>query len=180
MKDQLTELPLNKQLIHKGKFLEYHLDHVQLPNGRTSTREYLRHPGAVAAVPLLPDGRIIMVRQFRYPIGQALLEIPAGKLDPGEEPLECVRRELSEEIGFEPRTIIHLTSIWTTPGFTNEIIHLYLAKDLISLQRELDFDEFLEPVYMTREEIFALLDNAQVVDGKTALALSYIERHQLW
>jgi ADP-ribose pyrophosphatase len=180
MKDRLTEQPLQKQLIHKGKFLEYHLDHVQLPNGRTSTREYLHHPGAVAAVPLLPDGRIVMVRQFRYPIGQALLEIPAGKLDSGEEPLDCVRRELSEEIGFEPQTIIHLISIWTTPGFTDEIIHLYLAKDLIPLQREPDLDEFVEAVSMTRDEIFAWLDSAQVVDSKTALALSYIERHRLW
>lgn len=104
------------------------IDSVILPNGRETTRELIHHPGAVAIVPILDDGSIIFVKQYRYPVGTVMYEIPAGKLDPGEEPDVCAERELSEETGYSAKEWQRLTSIVTTPGFTDEVIHLYAAR----------------------------------------------------
>jgi ADP-ribose pyrophosphatase len=179
MKD-LTEIPQQKELIYKGNYLEYHRDHVLLPNGKTSTREYLHHPGAIAAIPLLETGEVLMVKQFRYPTSSIILEIPAGKLEPGENPLDAVRRELIEEVGYEPGQVIHLTSVWTTPGFTDEIIHLYLARELKPCSGSLDEDEFVEIVTMGKPELLELLNSPGVIDGKTALALTLAQVRNLW
>lgn len=179
MKD-LTEIPQQKELIYKGNYLEYHRDHVLLPNGKTSTREYLHHPGAVAAIPLLDTGEVVMVKQFRYATGAVILEIPAGKLEKGENPTDAVRRELIEEIGYEPQQIIHLTSVWSTPGFTDEIIHLYLAQELKPCSGHLDADEFLEIVTISKPELAELLNSPGVIDGKTALALALAKMRGLW
>jgi ADP-ribose pyrophosphatase len=176
----LAEKTHTKELVYKGKIIECYRDQVILPNGKLSTREYLHHPGAIAAVPLLDDGRIIMEKQFRYPTGQVVLEIPAGKLEASENPEDCARRELTEEIGYEPQQLIHLTSIWTTPGFVDEIIHLYLAKGLKPLRRPMDSDEFLEVVTMTKEEVFEHIYHDSLIDGKTALALMMVELRKLW
>ncbi len=180
MGQNLSEKPVSKSIVHHGKFLEFHSDQVQLPNGKIASREYLRHPGAVAAVPILPDGRIVLVKQFRYPTNQILLEIPAGKLDSGESPDDCVRRELAEEIGYEPQTVIPLTSIWTTPAFTDEVIHLYLARDLKEVSLQPDEDEFLETVIMSRTELWEALNTQTIIDAKTAVAVSLIEKRNLW
>jgi ADP-ribose pyrophosphatase len=179
MKD-LIEIPQQKELVYKGNYLEYHRDHVQLPNGKITTREYLHHPGAIAVVPLLDNGDVVMVKQFRYATGSVVLEIPAGKLEPGEDPLDAARRELIEEISFEPGQMIHLTSVWTTPGFTDEIIHLYLAKDLKPCPGQMDADEFLETVTLSKAELLAYLNNPEVIDGKTALALALTQLRGLW
>jgi ADP-ribose pyrophosphatase len=179
MKD-LIEIPQQKELIYKGNYLEYHRDHVLLPNGKISTREYLQHPGAIAVVPLLDTGEVVMVKQFRYATGQVVLEIPAGKLEPGENPLNAARRELIEEISYEPGQMIHLTSIWTTPGFTDEIIHLYLAKALKPCPGHMDEDEFLEVVTLNKPELLELLHSSDTIDGKTALALSLVQLRGLW
>jgi ADP-ribose pyrophosphatase len=177
---QLEETPLEKSVAYKGKFLDFHLDRVLLPNGETTTREYLHHPGAVAAIPLLDNGEIILVKQFRYPTGKVLLEIPAGKLESGEEPEECVRRELIEEIGYDPGRITHLISVWTTPGFTDEIIHLYLATDLKPCSGNLDSDEFLEVIKMKKEELLEQINSHTLMDGKTSLALAIMGLKGLW
>jgi len=176
----LIEIPQKKELIYKGRYLEYHLDHVTLPNGQIATREYLHHPGAIAAVPLLDTGEVIMIKQFRYPTGSVILEIPAGKLEAGEEPLTAVRRELIEEIGYEPQKVTHLISCWTTPGFTDEIIHLYLASELKPCQGELDPDEFLEVVTFNKADLLKLLSTPGLIDGKTALALALVQLRDLW
>ena len=176
----LIEVPQTKSVVYKGNFLEFHRDTVVLPNGCTTSREYLHHPGAIAAVPVLDDGTVILVRQFRYPTGRALLEIPAGKLESGEEPEECVRRELAEEIGYQPDTIIPLTSIWTTPGFTDEIIHLFYATGLKPCPGQIDPDEFLERVIMTRQELLEIVTKPDLIDGKTIVALSLMELRKLW
>ncbi|MGE5581111.1 MAG: NUDIX domain-containing protein [Bacillota bacterium] len=178
--DNLREKTQKKVLICRGNFLELYQDQVVLPNGKVATREYLHHPGAIAAAPLLDSGEILLVKQFRYPTGSVLLEIPAGKLDPGEEPEVCVERELMEEIGYRPSQITHLISIWTTPGFTDEIIHLYLAKGLKPAFREKDSDEFLEVVAMSKEKLMEQLTALPVVDGKTALALTIMALRKLW
>jgi ADP-ribose pyrophosphatase len=176
----LTEKTQTKKLIYRGNFLECYVDQVILPNGKLTSREYLHHPGAIAAIPVLDNGEIVLVKQFRYPTGKILLEIPAGKLEAGENPEDCVRRELAEEIGYQPEQVIHLTSVWTTPGFTDEIIHLYLAKGLKPLQLEPDNDEFLEVVTMSKDELLKQLDTDPVIDGKTALALMIVELRKLW
>ncbi len=176
----LVEKTQKKELIYQGKFIEYYKAQVILPNGKMSTREYLHHPGAIAAVPLLDDGRIILEKQFRYPAGEVILEIPAGKLEKSENPEDCARRELTEEIGYDPQQLIHLTSIWTTPGMTDEIIHLYLAKGVKPLRRPMDSDEFLEIVVKTKQEVFEHIYNDSLIDSKTALALMMIELRKLW
>lgn len=178
--ESLIEVPQTKSIVYKGKFLEFHRDTVVLPNGHTASREYLHHPGAIAAVPVLDDGTVVLVRQFRYPTGQALLEIPAGKLESGEEPEECVRRELREEIGYEPDTIIPLTSIWTTPGFTDEVIHLFCATGLKPCPGQPDPDEFLERVTLTRQELMEIITKPNLIDAKTIAALSLMELRKLW
>lgn len=180
MNNKLIEITQKKELVFKGNFLEYYVDEVKLPNGKTANREYLHHPGAIAAVPLLDNGQIVLVKQFRYPTGLILLEIPAGKLEPGEKPEECVSRELAEEIGYIPEQIIHLISVWTTPGFTDEIIHLYLAKGLKPAKAQQDPDEFLELVTMSKTEIMQHLNSEGIIDGKTSLALTIIDQRKLW
>lgn len=180
MSNHLIEKPIKKTRIYQGKFLDFYQDEVELPNGRNAIREYLHHPGAVAVVPILDDGRIILVRQYRYPTERALLEIPAGKLDPGETPEECLARELIEETGYKPTKMTRLTSFWTTPAFTDEVIHLYAASGLIPCQSEPDADEFLELVALTPEEVRHFLLTEQVVDSKTALAIALMDQRQLW
>lgn len=180
MKQNLNEVFQENELIHQGNFLEFRRDRVLLPNGKIATREYLRHPGAVAALPLLDDGTALLVKQFRYPTGEVLLEIPAGKLEAGEDPDDCIRRELAEEIGYQPGKLIHLASIWTTPGFTNEIIHLYLATELKVAPLQCDADEFLEVVRYSKKELLDHLNSNMALDGKTALTLSMVEIKKLW
>lgn len=180
MKQNLNEVFQGNEITHKGNFLDFKRDRVLLPNGKTATREYLRHPGAVAALPILDDGTALLVKQFRYPTGEVILEIPAGKLEAGEDPIACIRRELAEEIGYQPGKLIHLASVWTTPGFTNEIIHLYLATELKTASLERDADEFLEIVRFSKEELLEHLNSNTVLDGKTALTLSMVEMKKLW
>jgi len=180
MQQFLTEKFLENELNHKGNFLEFRRDRVLLPNGKTATREYLRHPGAVAALPLLEDGTAVMVKQFRYPTGEAILEIPAGKLEAGEDPKACIIRELAEEIGYQPGKLVHLASTWTTPGFTNEIIHLYLATQLKVAPLERDPDEFLEIIRLSKTELWEYLNSGLILDGKTLLTLSMVEMKRLW
>lgn len=176
----LKETPIKQELIYKGNYLEYHRDQVLLPNGATASREYLHHPGAVAAVPIMDDGRVVMVRQFRYATGEVQLEIPAGKLEAGEPPETAIHRELIEEIGYKAREIIHLLSVWTTPGFTDEIIHLYAATGLEPCPGVADADEFLETVVMDKKELLSLIHSGNAVDGKTALTLLAADARGLW
>lgn len=180
MKERLEELFLENELNHQGSFLEFRRDRVKLPNGKITTREYLRHPGAVAALPLLDDGTAVLVKQFRYPTGEIILEVPAGKLEAGEDPEACITRELAEEIGYQPEKLIHLASIWTTPGFTNEIIHLYLATQLKVASLDRDADEFLEIVRISKTELWEHFNNGSIQDGKTLLTLSMVEMKHLW
>lgn len=180
MKQNLNEVFKENELLHRGNFLEFRRDRVLLPNGKTATREYLRHPGAVAALPLLDDGTALLVKQFRYPTGEVILEIPAGKLEAGEDPEACIRRELAEEIGYQPQKLTHLASVWTTPGFSDEIIHLYLADQLEAAPLERDADEFLEIVRFSKAELWQYLNNNTIQDGKTMLTLTMVEIKQLW
>ena len=159
--------------VFSGRLLKVQRDHVTLPNGSDTTREYIRHPGAVAIVPVLEDGRVVLVKQCRYPLGTLLWEIPAGKLDHGEaeDKLACAQRELSEETGYEAECWQHLLSIATTPGFSDEIIHLYKAWGLKKFAQHTDEDEFIGVAVFTPKELQHMVDTGELYDSKSLCAL---------
>jgi ADP-ribose pyrophosphatase len=156
--------------VHRGAQFEFITEPVDLPNGRRVELDLLRHPGAAAVVPFLDDDRVLMIRQFRYATGGEILEIPAGKLDPGEAPEVCAVRELEEETGYRAGRIEKLGAIWTSPGFTDEIIHLFAAYDLEPTEQRLEPDEIIQLAPMSLEQAIGGLSSG-VVDGKTATAL---------
>ena len=170
----LTEKPLKSEIVYNGKLLTVYCDKVELPNGKDAGREFIRHPGAVAVVPITPEGNIVLVRQYRYPVGKIMLEVPAGKLDKGEQPDECARRELEEETGYLAHTIKRLSSIYTTPGFTDEIIHLYIAENLTLAKQRLDEDEFLNVEVYTKKQIRNMINEGIINDAKSMVALLLI------
>lgn len=159
--------------VFSGRLLKVQRDHVTLPNGNDTTREYIRHPGAVAIVPVLDDGRVVLVKQCRYPLGTLLWEIPAGKLDHGEaeDPDECAKRELSEETGYDAAHWQCLVSIATTPGFSDEIIHLYKAWGLQEYAQHTDEDEFIGVQAFSPEQLKRMIAEGELYDAKTLCAL---------
>ena len=172
--DNLDEIQLGTKRIFEGKMINLRVDTVRLPNSKEAIREVVEHPGAVAVVPILPDGRVIMVRQYRYPIKQNLLEIPAGKLDKNEQPEDCAIRELEEETGYCCCRLRHLTSIWTAPGFSDEVIHIYAAEDLIEKKQQLDDDEFLQVEIYNKDDLQNMIRNGIISDSKTVIGLCMI------
>lgn len=154
--------------IFNGALLKVFKDEVLLKNGAKSTREYVLHPGAVGVVPVTDDNKIVLVEQYRYPVKRKLLEIPAGKFDkPGEDPLECAKRELEEETGFKAEEFIYLGYIYTTPGFSNEIIHLYLALKLYKGVINPDEDEILNIHFEDFNKVLEKCINGDITDVKT-------------
>lgn len=166
------EKTLDSKTIFQGKILEMKVDHVSLPSGGTSIREFVLHPGAVSVLPFLNEGEIILVRQFRYPVGESLLEIPAGRLEPGEDPKETARREMVEEIGYRIGDLKHISTFFTTPGYTNEVMHLFFAYDLEKTEPNSERDEILEIETMTLEEAYVKIQKGEIKDGKTIAALA--------
>lgn len=169
--DSLKEPTIASETIYKGKVITLQVDTVSLPNGKQATREIVRHPGAVAVLALTAENRVVLVRQFRKPCEQVLVEIPAGKLEQGEDPETCAKRELQEETGYQAKEWRHLHSMFTSPGFANECIHLYLAKGLIRGEQQLDQDEFLHVFEADMAEAKLLLESNAAVDAKTITAL---------
>lgn len=169
--NRLTEKKLDSKFVYDGCLLKVYADRVELPNGKESYREIIRHPGAAAVVPMLPDGRIVMVRQYRYPVGDTMLEIPAGKLDPGETPEACVARELAEETGYTSQHIRKLTAIHTAPGFADELIHIYQAQELVASVQHTDDDEFINVEIYSKKELRAMIDDGRISDAKTIVGL---------
>lgn len=160
--------------IHEGKVLDLSVDRVRLPNGREADLEMVHHRGAAAVLPLLPDGRVLLLRQFRYPTGGWLLEVPAGKLDPEEEPVPCARRELEEETGWrlaEDGELVPLGWIWTSPGFTDEKIWLYLARGLEEGTRDREDHEVMELEVLDLDEAVEKARRGEIHDAKTVCAL---------
>ncbi|HOJ87841.1 MAG TPA: NUDIX hydrolase [Pseudothermotoga sp.] len=173
----LSEKLLESQQIFKGKILTVKVDQVLLQNGYRSTREVVFHPGAVAVLPILQDGSVILVKQFRYPVGTELLEVPAGKLDENESPEECASRELEEETGFKALKMEYVGYIYTTPGFSNEKIYLYLAQDLVKTEQNLDQDEILKVEILRPSEVLVKCLDGQIVDAKT-LSLVFLAKEK--
>lgn len=167
----LHEELIEKKTVFTGKVLKMRFDRVRLPNGHEATREVVEHPGAVAIVPVTAEGKVVLVRQYRYPVQEVLLEIPAGKLDKGEQPEVCAHRELEEETGFKTGRLEHLATFYTGPGFTDEIMYLYLARDLTATAQRLDEDEFLAVGHYTPAEIKEMLAAKKINDGKTLIGL---------
>lgn len=175
MNKDLEEQFLESNQVFDGKLLKVYSDTVLLPNGDKSTREWIKHPGAVAVVPILDDGKIAMVKQYRYPMGKITLEIPAGKLDADESPEHCVMRELKEETGYTTCDIKKLTAIATTVGFSNELIHLYMAKNLVEGEQCPDEDEFINVEKYTYKELEQMIQSGEIIDAKTIVALLMIK-----
>ena len=168
----LVEKKLSSEPIFDGVLLHVRKDEVKLPNGHTAVREWIEHPGASAVIPLLPDNQIILVRQFRYPVGQVTLEVPAGKLDKiGEDPIECAKRELSEETGYSAGKFWKLTTIATTVGFSNEFIHLYAATDLTPGKIHPDSDEFINVVKIPLTAALQMVETGKIFDAKSAISI---------
>ena len=168
---ELTEVPVSSEEIYHGKIVHLFRDQVRLPNGKLATREVMRHPGAAAVVPLTREGNVILVRQYRYPFAQVMLEIPAGKLDPGEDPLICARRELTEETGYEADEFVSLGVFYPSVAVMDEQIHLYLARGLTFRAANPDADEFLNVERMPLDEAVRRVMSGELCDGKTALGL---------
>ncbi|HVS12426.1 MAG TPA: NUDIX hydrolase [Thermoanaerobaculia bacterium] len=171
----MTERPsatvLDTREVHRGKVVDLRVERVRLPGGRETELELIRHPGAAAVVPLTEHGEVLLVRQYRHAIGGWILEVPAGKLDAGEPPARCAERELVEEVGRRPRELIALGWIWTTPGFTDERIWLFLARDLVPAAQDLEHDEVLEVETLPFERAVDLVHRGGIHDGKSVAAL---------
>ncbi|HML68942.1 MAG TPA: NUDIX hydrolase [Clostridia bacterium] len=168
---ELIETPVSSEEIFRGKVVHLFRDTVRLPNGKTATRELMRHPGAAAVVPLTEDENVILVRQYRYPFAQVMLEIPAGKLDPGEEPLVCAKRELTEETGCEAAELVPLGVFYPSVAILDEKIHLYLARGLTFCAANPDDDEFLHVEQRPLREMVEAVMRGEVPDGKTQTAI---------
>ena len=154
-----------------GALLHVRRDRVRLPDGAEATREYVVHPGAVLMLPILADGRLVLERQFRYPVGRVMLEFPAGKIDPCETPLATAQRELREETGYTAGTWEHLGTVHPEIGYSTEVIEMYIATNLAHVGAQLDDGEFLDVVLMPEDELLAAFDAGLVTDGKTVAAL---------
>ena len=169
---ELTEKQINSQRIYNGKILDLYRDEVALPNGAVGVREYIQHVGAVCVVPVTDDGKVVLEKQFRYPFHAVLTEIPAGKLDgKAEPPEEAARRELQEETGAAAEELIDLGEYYPTCAYSDEVIHMYLARGISFGERKLDEDEFLNVELVPLEDAVRDVLNGKIKDGKTQTAL---------
>lgn len=163
--------------VYTGRIISVDLDTVRFPDGSTGALEMIRHPGASAVVPLLGDldgdPEVLLIRQYRYAAESYLYEVPAGRLDPGEGPAACAHRELREETGYTASRVEHLFTMYTTPGFTDEKIHLFLATGLTAGESAREADEFMELVPTRLSAALAMIERGEIQDAKTALALLY-------
>lgn len=159
-----------------GGFLEVRRDDVLLPDGSHATREFIQHPGAVAVLPLLDDGRVVLVRQHRYPTGKVLLELPAGKLDPRESTLQCAARELQEETGYRAREWAFACEIHNAAAYSSESIWIYFARGLVAGPQRLDSGEFVEVVAFDEAELDRLAAGGGLPDVKTLIGLMWLQR----
>jgi len=175
-KKSLEESTLERRVVFEGQFLKVRRDLAQMPDGTTASREFVQHPGAAAMVPIGTDERILVERQYRYSMGAMHVEIPAGKIDPGEASLQTARRELLEETGYEARQWAFLTRVHPAIGFSDEVMDLYLAKDLVLRERSMDLDEFLEIEWVTLGWMMDELRAGRLPDVKTQIAMHWLDR----
>jgi len=165
---------MRKKNIYTGRVVNLNLETVKLPNGATVELEIIHHPGAAAIVPMKDEETVLLIRQYRHAAGGYILEIPAGTLRPGEDPGVCAARELEEEIGFRPSALEPVVTFFTTPGFTNEVIHIYKATGLTPGKQNLDHDEVLEVVELPLREAIGRIEDGTIRDGKTIVGLQVV------
>ncbi len=163
---------LSTEQMFDGKIVKVFVDEVRLPDGRQTRWERVIHPGAVGMVPLLSDGTIVLVRQYRHAVGKVLLEIPAGKLEEGEPPEVCARRELAEEVGYRAGELVKLAEFYNSPGYSDEFFHLFLARELEEGQAEAETDEFFQVEAVQLEEAFDMISTGEVRDAKTIIGIT--------
>lgn len=172
----LTEKKIDGRVMYDGNFITVCKDNVLLPDGSTSTREYITHPGAVAVLALLDNGKLVMERQYRYPLQREFIELPAGKIDDQEHILDCAKRELLEETGYVAKEWIHLTTAWPCIGYADERMEYFLARGLTHEGRQLDDGEFLEVFELPLEEALEWVRAGRISDSKTIVGLFWLEK----
>ena len=173
---KLKETPKSSEKIFSGRLIDLYFDQIELPNGKSSTREWIKHPGAVCIIPILPNGNLCLIRQYRYGPRAEFIEIPAGKLDVDEDPLVCAKRELEEEIGYIAGKFTFLTNIHPAIGFSNEKMWMYLAEDLILSKQNLDQDEFLELYPIPVKKAIDLIYEGKITDVKTVIGILWLDK----
>ena len=173
--DHLIETKISSEQVYKGSFLSILRDTVLLPNGKQATREYVVHPGAVVVIALLDDGRVVLERQHRYPVGRVMVEFPAGKLDAGENPQFCGQRELLEETGYSAKQWAYAGPMHLAIAYSDEVLHIYFAKGLTLGERKLDEGESLDVFTATPEELFVMCGQGLVTDAKTLTCTLWLQ-----
>ena len=166
---------LSNEEIYRGKIVTVQVDSILLPSGKTAIREVVKHPGGVVAVPLMDDGKLLLIRQFRYPLQRFILEFPAGKLDSNQSPLETMKRELEEETGYRAGRMIQECCFYTSPGISNELIHLFSATELTPVNQRLEEGEHITVEAYTLQECQDLIRKGEIMDGKTLLGILWYQ-----
>lgn len=176
MDSPLKETRIDGEMAYDGRFLKVARDRVRLPDGKVSDREFIRHPGAVVILPLFDDGRVLLERQFRYPLGREFIELPAGKIDPGEAALACGKRELEEETGYRAAEWHFICTIHNAIAYSDEHLDLFLARGLSAGEAKLDEGEFLETFTATVPEMLGMVKSGQITDVKTIIGTFWLEK----
>ncbi|MFD1206428.1 MULTISPECIES: NUDIX hydrolase [Sporosarcina] len=176
--NRFEEKTIGRKSIYEGKIISLRVEDVELPDGKTAQRELVDHPGAVAIIAITDDEKILLVEQYRKALKRSLIEIPAGKIEKGENPDVTALRELEEETGYRAKQFSYLQSFATSPGFANEIIHLYIAKDLFKIEHPAkgDEDEFIHLMECTMAEADEMMADGRIFDAKTAFAILYAKK----
>lgn len=167
---------ISRETVFAGRVLDVAVEKHEMPNGRQANFEIIRHPGGAAVLPILPDGRILLIRQFRPSVGKMIYEIPAGRLDPGESARDCAGRELIEEVGYTAEQLLPLGGCWSTVGFCDEYIHLFLGRDLVVAEQNLEPDEIIDLCPMSLGEALEKVEKGDILDCKTQLSLLLYQR----
>lgn len=166
----MVEKKIKSTLLHKGRAISFYRDAVRLPNGKEAVRDYMLHPGAVCVVPFISRSKVLVLRQYRYPVGQAIYEFPAGKIDKGEKSLTCAKRELLEETGHKAKHIKKINAFWPTPAFATELMDIYAAWGLEKGKAQLDEDEILDVIPMEFDTVLRWVKNGKIKDAKSVIA----------